>query len=103
MEAVCDDYARSERELTGIADPATGSLLAPGNSVSTPRAAMAALLAHVDATHGGVESYLSTAGLSTDDMSAIRRNLLFHPAEAGAAASPEGPLGDAADPAGRSA
>lgn len=82
VEAVLSDYARSEQALKGVPDPSAsrpGALLAPGTSASTPRAAMAAALAHIDAAYGGVESYLSRIGLSSGEMAAIRRNLLVDP------------------------
>jgi protein-tyrosine phosphatase len=57
-------------EAIGIGRDAATSML------STPRAAMAGALDYLDSAFGGVDRYLRAAGLTTDDLVALRTRLL---------------------------
>lgn len=81
VSTVIQDYALSQQRLISGDDstPAGGKQEARGDFWSRPTATprmMAMFLEHLDARYGGVESYLSAAGMSPGEMAAVRDRLL---------------------------
>lgn len=84
-EQIIDDYALSDLELAPLysiwaaekePDPALRDALT--TRFRTPPERMIELLAHIDVSYGGVESYLGSIGVSEATRHALKRRLLGH-------------------------